>query len=271
MRCMPGIFTFTPHSSLFTPHYSLSPMKFDLSLNPPLMNAAGSLGFSPASRGSGTAVELGAFVTNPVSLAPRSPAQNRGVQIFPGGFILHTGHPNPGLKAVIRRHAPRWRRLKIPVIVHVLAQREDEIAIMVQMLENLGSVNAVEVGLPPEADKELVARLVRLAVGELPVLARLPLERLLELAEVTISAGAAAVSLGPPRGALPGPDGGLLRGRLYGPALFPQALAAVGSLTKDHIPVVGACGVYHPADVEAMLAAGALAVQLDSALWRGWQ
>jgi dihydroorotate dehydrogenase (NAD+) catalytic subunit len=216
-------------------------------------------------------VELGAFVTNPVSLAPRSPAQNRGLRAFPGGFILHIGHPNPGLKAVLRRHGARWRRLKIPLIVHLLAQGEDEMAVMVQMLENLGSVSAVEVGLPPEADKELVARLVRSAAGELPVLARLPLERLLELARTAIGAGAAAVSLGPPRGALPGPDGRLLSGRLYGPALFPLALAAVQSLAKDHIPVIGACGVYHPAHIEAMLDAGALAVQLDSALWRGWQ
>jgi dihydroorotate dehydrogenase (NAD+) catalytic subunit len=244
-------------------------MKFDLSLNPPLMNAAGSLGFSPSSRGSGMIVELGAFVTNPVSLAPRSPAQNRGLQTFPGGFILHTGHPNPGLKAVIRRHAARWRRLKIPVIVHLLAQGENEMAVMVRMRESRGGVSAVEVGLPPEADKELVARLVRLAVGELPVLARLPLERLLELAGAAMNAGAAAVSLGPPRGTLPGPVGRLLRGRAYGQALYPLALAVVGSLAKDRIPVIGACGVYHPADIEAMLAAGALAVQLDSVLWRG--
>jgi len=246
-------------------------MKFDLSLNPPLMNAAGSLGFSPSSRGSGMTAGLGAFITNPVSLAPRSPAQNRGLQTFPGGFVLHTGHPNPGLKAVIRRHAPRWRRAQMPVIVHLLAQGDDEMAAMVQMLENLGVISAVEIGLPPEADKELVARLVHAAVGELPVLARLPFERLLELAEAATRAGAAAVSLGPPRGALPGPGGRLLSGRLYGPALFPLALAAVDSLAKDRIPVIGACGVYRPAHVEAMLAAGALAVQLDSALWRGWQ
>jgi dihydroorotate dehydrogenase (NAD+) catalytic subunit len=246
-------------------------MKFDLSINPPLMNAAGSLGFSPPSSVPELTAGLGAFITNPVSLAPRSPAQNRGLQAFPGGFILHSGHPNPGLKAVIRRHAARWRRLKIPVIVHLLAQGEDEIAVMVQMLESLGGVSAVELGLPPEADKQLVSRLVRSAVGELPVLARLPLERLLELAEAAHRAGAAAISLGPPRGALPSSDGSLLSGRLYGPALLPQALAAVQALTRDRIPVVGACGLYQPAHVDAMLTAGALAVQLDSVLWRGWQ
>jgi dihydroorotate dehydrogenase (NAD+) catalytic subunit len=111
--------------------------------------------------------------------------------------------------------------------------------------------------------------MVRSAAGELPVLARLPLERILELAETAISAGAAAISLCPPRGVLPDSDGKLLRGRLYGPALFPLALAAVQALARSGLPVIGACGVYQPEDIEAMLAAGALAVQLDSVLWRG--
>jgi dihydroorotate dehydrogenase (NAD+) catalytic subunit len=97
----------------------------------------------------------------------------------------------------------------------------------------------------------------------------LPLERVFELAEIAINAGAAAVSLGPPRGALPSSDGKLLRGRSYGPALFPLALATVQTLTKMGLLVIGACGVYQPEDIEAMLAAGALAVQLDSVIWRG--
>jgi len=244
-------------------------MKFDLALNPPLMNAAGSLGFSPGRWQSGTGYDLGAFVTNPVSLAQRSPAQGRGLWTFPGGVILHSGYPNPGLKAVIRRHAGRWSRAELPVIVHLLAQRDDEIAKMVQMLESVPGVSAVEIGLPPEADKELTTRMVRSAAGELPVLARLSLERILELGEAAINAGAAAVSMGPPRGALPGSDGKLLRGRSYGPALFPLALAAVQVLAKSGLPVIGACGVYRPEDIEAMFAAGALAVQLDAVIWRG--
>jgi dihydroorotate dehydrogenase (NAD+) catalytic subunit len=244
-------------------------MKFDLALNPPLMNAAGSLGFSSGRRQSGSSYDLGAFVTNPVSLAQRSPAQGRGLWTFPGGFLLHSGYPNPGLKAVIRRHARRWSRSDLPVIVHLLAQRDDDLAVMVQILEGVPGVSAVEIGLPPEVDKDLTIRMVRAAAGELPVLARLPLERILELAEAAINAGAAAVSLGPPRGALSGSDGKLLRGRSYGPALFPLALATVQALSKMGLPVIGACGVYQPEDIEAMLAAGAMAVQLDAALWRG--
>jgi dihydroorotate dehydrogenase (NAD+) catalytic subunit len=140
---------------------------------------------------------------------------------------------------------------------------------MVRALESVEGVRALEIGLPPEADKEFTARLIQAGAEELPVVARLPLERSLELAQVAIGAGAVAVSLGPPRGALPGPDGRLLHGRLYGPALFPLALAVVQALAKGRIPIIGACGVYHLADVEAMLAAGAVAVQLDAVLWRG--
>jgi dihydroorotate dehydrogenase (NAD+) catalytic subunit len=240
-------------------------MKFDLTISPPLMNAAGTLGLAPGVEPAG----LGAFITNPLSLGPRTPAHTRGMLAFPGGILIHSGHPNPGLKAVIRRCARRWSSLSIPVIVHLLAQSGDEIARMVRMVEEIEAVSAVEIGLPPEAGVELAVELVQAGVGEKPVIARLPLERATELAEAVMGVGAAAVSLGAPRGALPAEGGTLLHGRLYGPALFPQALSAVQALAGAGLPVIGACGVYRRSDVEAMLAAGALAVQLDTALWRG--
>lgn len=51
--------------------------------------------------------------------------------------------------------------------------------------------------------------------------------------------------------------------------VFSQALRAVDELSREGIPVIGGGGVYHPSQTEAMLAAGALAVQLDTVLWRG--
>ena len=45
----------------------------DLAIHPPFMNAAGCLGFAPNPRGPVDLGRLGAFVTNPVSLAPRQP------------------------------------------------------------------------------------------------------------------------------------------------------------------------------------------------------
>lgn len=231
------------------------------------MNATGTFGYAPPAG----FPALGAFVTHPVSLSPRSPAQTRGMLSFPGGFLLHSGYPNPGLKIVLRRYASRWKRLNIPLIVHILPRDEAEVRAMVLLLENIEGVTAIEIGPPVQADGELVARLVQAGRGELPVIVCLAFERAPELAERAIRAGAAAVSLGPARGALPGEKGELISGRLYGQALFPQALGMVQRLAGAGLPVVGAGGVYHPSQVEAMLAAGAIAVQLDSALWRGWK
>src|SRR3972149_4838806 len=110
-------------------------MKRDFALRLPLMNAAGFLGFAPDVRGPLNLERLGVFITNPVSLEPRTPAHGTRWLAYPGGFLLHTGHPNPGLKAVLRRYAGRWRRSPLPVVVHLLTHRLEELAWMVRRLE----------------------------------------------------------------------------------------------------------------------------------------
>lgn len=244
-------------------------MVSDLLFSQPFMNAAGTLGFAPEPRLQGELSQFGAFLTNPVSLQPRTPAHGAHFIPFPGGFMLHTGYPNPGLEAVLRRCVPRWERLPIPVIVHLLGQGIDELACMTLRLEAVSCVISVEVGFPKDADAELVRAFIQAVCGELPVIARLPLDRADVLAPTALAAGAVAISLGAPRGVLPLPNGRLLEGRLYGPALFPQALAAVRSLAQAGFPVIGAGGIYSAAQAQAMLAAGAFAVQLDAVLWRG--
>ncbi|HNQ95866.1 MAG TPA: hypothetical protein PKH47_14440, partial [Anaerolineales bacterium] len=74
-------------------------MKRDLYFSKPLINAAGSLGFAPDLRVLQElgGLEFGAFVTNPISLRPRVPTAQPAVLEYPGGFLLHTGLPNPGI------------------------------------------------------------------------------------------------------------------------------------------------------------------------------
>jgi dihydroorotate dehydrogenase (NAD+) catalytic subunit len=245
--------------------------KYDFGLSQPLMNAAGSLGFAPERRAAVDWSRFGAFVTNPVSLGPRSPAQGQRYAYYPGGFLLHTGYPNPGLSKVLRRYAEAWARAPLPVIVHILGQSPDETATAVRRLEGLEGVIGVELGLPPKTSAAAAQEFAAAAAGELQLIVRLSLEQALELAPVVTAAGAAAVSLGAPRGALPAQDGRIIEGRLYGPAVFPMALQAVRELVQLDLAggmVIGGGGVYGDEEVQAMLEAGAAAVQMDAALWK---
>jgi dihydroorotate dehydrogenase (NAD+) catalytic subunit len=244
-------------------------MKIDLSLSKPLMNAAGSLGFAPEARGNVDLSPLGAFITNPISLGERSPARGVRYLPFPGGFLLHTGYPNPGLKTAIRRYAARWRRSPLPVLVHLLPGSPQETAQMVQRLELVDGIAGVEISLPLNADGPAALAFSQAARGELPVVLRLPLERAASLIPYITSVGLAGISLAPPRGVLPLPGGGFIQGRLYGPAIFPLALAVVQALAHSGIPVIAAGGVYRPEQADALLREGAAAVQLDSVLWQG--
>ncbi|MBI3158077.1 MAG: hypothetical protein HYZ26_00575 [Chloroflexi bacterium] len=233
----------------------------------PLMNAAGFLGFAPEARGPVALEKLGAFITNPISRRAHSPARQRLAWATPGAVLLHSGLPNPGLSAAIKRFAGRWARAPLPVIVHLLAETREEIGGMVRRLEGLENVLAVELGLAEMLDARAAAGIVAAAQGELPVIARLSLAAC-NLGAAVVAAGASAVSLGPLPGAASFNDG-TVRGRLYGPGVYPAALAAVGSLAGQGLPVIGAGGVYTAEQAEAMLAAGALAVQVDAAIWKG--
>jgi dihydroorotate dehydrogenase len=67
-----------------------------------------------------------------------------------------------------------------------------------------------------------------------------------------------------------------LRGRLFGPAVFPFALAAVQDVIEIGVPVIACGGVYQQQQVDAMLEIGAMGVQLDAVLWslgklEGWE
>lgn len=243
--------------------------KYELSFDPPFTNAAGFLGFAPDRWGSLDLSRLGAFITNPVSLRARSPAHGQRYLTFPGGLLLHTGHPNPGLSQIIRRHAASWKRSALPILVHLLAETPSEVSQMVKRLETITGVMGIEVGIPPGCDRQTALALAQAAVGELPVIVHLPFEAAVELAPSFASLPIAAISLGAPRGALPDPQGNFVHGRLYGPATFPIAIQTVQNMVRGKIPVFAAGGIYSQKDAETMLAAGAVGVQLDAVLWLG--
>ncbi len=240
--------------------------KRDLSFRKPFMNAAGTLNFAPDLHSHLDWDRFGAFITNPISLRPRKAAGTPALIEFPGGFLLHSGLPNPGFHSAVRRCGRRWQEAPLPVIVNLMADRPDESRQMVQALESVENILAVELGFAPLLAPDIIALAVEMCRGELPLIVSLPAEQILDLGPRLIDLGAAALSLSAPRGALPR-DGELVTGRLFGPALYPKSLDVVRSAGRLGLPVIGAGGVCSASNADAMLAAGALAVQMDSALW----
>jgi len=244
----------------------LSSGKTEVRLERPWLNLPGMLGFSDEARGAVELNRLGALVTNPVSLAPRPPANPPRVVRYPGGFLLHTGHANPGMRRVVGAHAPRWSHLGIPVLLSVLAQNERELRRLVTGLEGVPEIAGLVLFLPPEADAVSWLQLAR--ESERPVVALLPLGVTPEAARSVADAGASAILLGPPRGALAAGES-LVQGRLYGPALYPLALRAARELAPIlPIPLIVSGGIDSPAQARTCLDAGAAAVGLDVILWK---
>ena len=242
-------------------------MKRDLYFSKPFMNAAGSLGFTPDPRNGILLDSFGAFVTNPISLRPRQPTSQPTVLEYPGGFLLHTGLPNPGIHGAMKKYATKWTRCDLPIIVHLMADRPEETRNMVRMLESHENVMAVELGFAPLLADDIILLTLEMCIGEIPLIFSLPVEQVLSLGPRLVQAGAQAISISAPRGALMNAVKQVTTGRLFGPSLFPLALETVHSAAKLGIPIIGASGVWSKENADAMLSVGALAVQVDAALW----
>jgi dihydroorotate dehydrogenase (NAD+) catalytic subunit len=243
--------------------------KRNLIFRKPLMNAAGMLGFAPDFHAPVPWGDFGAFVTNPISLRPRTAASQPALIEYSGGFLLHTGLPNPGLNATLKKYARRWNDSPLPIIVHLMADRPEETKQMVQTLESVDNIMAVELGFAPLLSNDILLLTLEMCIGELPLIFCLPTEQILSLGPRLIDAGADVISIAAPRGALTAIGGELIEGRLFGPSLLPQSLEMVHAAAELGLPIIGAGGLYSKQNAEMMISVGALAVQMDAILWRG--
>ena len=242
-------------------------MKRDLYFSKPLINAAGSLGFTPDTRNGIFFDSFGAFVTNPISLRPRLPTHHPALVEFPGGFLMHTGLPNPGFSASLKKYSAKWNRADLPIIVHLMADRPEETQRMVRELENVENVMAVQLGFAPLLSDDIILMNLDMCLGEVPLIFALPHEQVLTLGRELMDGGASAISIASPRGAMYDKTGNLVTGRMYGQSLFPRSLDIVRSAAMSGLQVIGSGGVWSLADAESMLKAGAMAVEMDARLW----
>ena len=249
--------------------------KYGLPIAAPVMPAAGTFGYGEAYHDLIAVHDLGAIVTNPVSWRPWRAASGPRIVLHDESFLVHTGHPNPGLRKVVRQHRQGWEHLDVPIIVHLLATTPPDVAEAAAWLSGSRHVAGIELGLAADVTPEQAAILLEAAQteGDLPVIARVPFGRVGELAPLLAEEGADALTLtAPPRGMLTVDDDGghrFVRGRLYGRALFPLLLNELSQWAKKiPAPVIACGGIATPDEAQACLDVGAVAVQIDALLWR---
>ncbi len=243
--------------------------KRGLALAYPVLNASGILGFASEYRGLIDFDALGGFVTNALTLTPRTAAHVPNALALPNGLLIHTGLPNPGVTRALKHYAGDWARLGPPVIVHLAATSPADTRRGIEKLERAESVSGFELGFTDDVAPDALAQLIRAARGGLPLLARLPLARALELAEPAARAGADALTVAAPPRLTVDHTGRAITGRFYSPENFMPALATVRSVIEKNLglPIIGAGGIYSVDNAHAMLSAGATAIQVDAAVW----
>ncbi|WP_395658720.1 tRNA-dihydrouridine synthase [Nocardioides sp.] len=212
---------------------------------------------------------LGAFVTRSVTLNPRPGDHPPRVLETPSGMLHATGQPSAGLEPFLAGELPWLARSGTRVVVSIGGATLGEHAEVARRLGRAPGLAAIEVavGGEPFHAAALVGAVARDLPRGIPVLAKLrpALGRVAEPARAVLDAGAGAVVVG---GALPAalPDG--RDAGLSGPAIRPVALRCVTEV-RAALPdaeIVGCGGIATAADARSFLDAGAIAVQVGTAL-----
>ena len=259
-----------------------------LVLENPVLVASGTFGYG-VEYGEVVDVErLGAICCKGTTLRPRAGNPPPRVTETPGGMLNSIGLQNPGVDAVIEKYAAIWAGWRVPVIVNVAGESIDDYVAVVRRLDGVPGVAGIELniscpnvgkgGLQFAIDRDAagaVTRAVR-AATDLPLMVKLSpnVPDVRPIARAIADAGADALSavntlsgmaLRPDR---TGPLLGNVYGGLSGPAIKPVALRIVYEVAQVvDIPIVAIGGVTSLDDVLDYLAAGAVAVQVGTAVF----
>ena len=254
----------------------------------PIMVASGTFGYGVEYGDVVDVQRLGAICCKGTTLRPRAGNAPPRVTETPAGMLNSIGLQNPGVKGVIEKYVPRWASWKVPVIVNVAGESVDDYVEVARRLDGQPGVAGIELniscpnvgkgGLQFALDAEgagAVTAAVRHAT-ELPLMVKLSpaAPDVRAIARAIEDAGADALSA---VNTLSGmaidrrrerPLLGNTYGGLSGPALKPVALRVVYEVAQAvKIPVVGIGGIGSLDDVLDFLMAGAVAVQVGTAVF----
>lgn len=237
----------------------------------PVLLAGGVIGYGELVPRGLDLAQVGAAVIGPFTATPRAGRAAPRYGVGPGGMVVDAGGQSRGVGAVAAKFAKHWWRLGCPVIAQVVAESARETEKIVARLQETEGIVGLEL-VPATTDLATARGMVAaaLAAGDRPVWVKLRLDVAVAWAGELVGTGAQGIVVGqPPRGCLPGPRGDLVAGELYGPLVFALMLDVLVATGRQELPAaLIACGGIHTvAQMETALAAGAQAVQIDSALW----
>lgn len=248
-----------------------NPGKQSLMIEKPVLNAAGILGFGAEASGLIPLDALGAFVTNPITYAPRTASRGTRAVALDAGLLLTTGLPNSGMRRMIETYRPAWSRMPVPVIVHVAATSAADLISCIELLEREDSVSGVEIGVQDDLTAREAASLVKSVARrtDKPLLFRVPFGASLDYASAVEAEGIGGLTLSaPPRGIARDTGGRWVTGRMYGPMVHAMNLHHVNQIAKKvNIPVTASGGIHTSDQARDYLQVGAAAVQVDSVAW----
>lgn len=256
--------------------------KHGLPVANPVLLAAGTVGYGETLPRGLDLAQLGGVVIGPVMANSQGGSAPPRVAESPGGLVVEQGGQNRGLAATLRRFAKLWPRLGCPVVAQVAdvdARGMGKVAAALAEAQGIGGLEL----LPLTTDRDEAVRMVKTVArqADLPIWVKVRLEVAETWASTLAAAGAHGLVIGqPPRGQLVtgsappwdaiGTHTGIpVDGALYGPLTFGLMLPVLRAVAQLKLPVaLIACGGIHtPVQLHQALAAGADAVQVESAVW----
>lgn len=257
----------------------------ELTLANPVMVAAGCGGSGRELVPYGDLGDLGALVTRSVTLDPQAGGVPPRAVESVGGLLNDAGPQGPGLQTFLATDLPWLAQQRVRTVVSVAGASLGEWTELARRVGLSPGLSGIEVNLAWPAGRlgrdsyqagKVLAAVRRDVPRGVPVLAKIPAElpHAVDVARSVVKEGADAVVVA---AAVPGlvldestlrPALGSGGGTLSGPALHAVVLRALWELhtALPGVPLVGSGGVRNGFDALAMLAAGARAVQVGTAL-----
>ena len=259
-----------------------------LSLRNPVLVASGTFGYGLEYGEVIDVQRLGAICCKGTTLKARAGNPPPRVTETPAGMLNSIGLQNPGVEAVLERYAELWAGWNVPVIVNVAGESIEDYVGVVRRLDGVPGISGVELNIScpnvgagglqfavdPEAAAAVTAAVRR--ATELPLMVKLSpnVADVRGIAVAIADAGADCLSAVNTLSGMAIDQRrrraflGATYGGLSGPALKPVALRVVYEVAQAvKIPIVAVGGVGSLSDLLDFLMAGAVAVQVGTAIF----